>query len=125
MTGTRRLGVAAIAAFIGVATWWITMASAPRYSYGSEADTGNPAFFPMLAAAAFLLGVAVPRIPGVIATMLVLPPLIAAPWTTPRGDGDGLWVMIFPMLVAFGLVLALFAVAGAKAGEFARQRLSR
>ena len=33
---------------------------------------------------------------------LVIPQLLRAPFTAPRGDNDGLWILIFPMLI-FGL----------------------
>ena len=50
--------------------------------------------------------------PEIIAISLVLPALILAIWTFPRGDGDGLWVLIFPILLFFGALSYGLAVLG-------------
>ena len=42
-----------------------------------------------------------------IAVGLVSVQFLLAPWTTPRGDNDGLWVLIIPLLAMFALVLYL------------------
>lgn len=36
----------------------------------------------------------------------VIPALVLAWWTTPRGDNDGLWLLIFPLLVALVVLVA-------------------
>jgi hypothetical protein len=41
--------------------------------------------------------------------------LLLAPFTTPEGDGDGLWGLIFVMLAAFAVVLYGCAALGARA----------
>lgn len=38
-------------------------------------------------------------------------PLLSAPWTTPTGDNDGLWVSIFPVLMVW-IVALLFTAFG-------------
>jgi len=42
-----------------------------------------------------------------VAPGLITVQLLVAPFTTPRGDNDGLWVLIIPIIVVFGAVLAL------------------
>lgn len=37
---------------------------------------------------------------------LVAPALLLAWWTTPRGDNDGLWLLIFPLLAVLAVVVA-------------------
>ena len=59
------------------------------------------------------LGLVFSRAWPVLATGLVLPQFVLAPWTTPRGDNDGLWGLIFFFLV-FVFVYA-YAVAAASA----------
>ena len=54
--------------------------------------------------AAFVGGFLVPKRAPLIGLMLVLPGFVMSPWTAPRGDGDGLWVLIVPMLAVFALV---------------------
>jgi hypothetical protein len=56
-----------------------------------------------------------------IALGLGVPPLVLAPSSAPRGDGDGLWVLWLPLLAVFLLVLAMVAVLGG----LARRRLQR
>ena len=96
---------------VGTVTWIATMATAPRYSYGGEQDMGSNALFVILLAAALVGGWLFPRSSLVIATMLVVPALVLAPWTAPRGDNDGLWTLILPLLIFFGFVLGAFAWA--------------
>jgi MFS family permease len=37
---------------------------------------------------------------------LVVPALLLAWWTTPRGDNDGLWLLIFPLLAVLSALVA-------------------
>jgi len=37
--------------------------------------------------------------------VLGLLPLLLSPWTAPRGDNDGLWILIVPLLAVFMFVL--------------------
>jgi hypothetical protein len=46
---------------------------------------------------------------------LGVPPLVLSPWTAPRGDGDGLWVLWVPLLALFLLALAVAAWLGGTA----------
>ncbi len=69
-------------------------------------------------AAAFLLGALLGY--GRVAEVSVglgLPPLLLSPWTAPRGDSDGLWVLWIPMLFFFLVVLGLVAGLGGKTRE--------
>jgi hypothetical protein len=55
---------------------------------------------------------------SLVGLLLVLPGLVVAPWIAPRGDNDGLWVLIVPLLFLFALVL----MAVAHVGAWARSR---
>lgn len=105
---------------IGLATWVVTMASAPRHS---ASDTGEPfLYFAALTALAAVAGAALPRSGVSAAARLGLPGLVLSPWTAPRGDDDGLWILIVPML--FGFVVALAIVAMGTARTRRRMRAS-
>ena len=109
--------LAAIAASaIGLITWIVTMASAPRYSSGAK-DLGSSALYYVLLGAALAGGVLLPTRAWLIGMMLGLPPLLLSPWTAPRGDNDGLWILIIPMLAIFLLVLVAAALVGAWFGS--------
>ena len=56
-----------------------------------------------------------------IAAAITLGPLLLAWATTPRGDNDGLWGLIFWMIPLFGFVLAGAAATG-RGARFARDR---
>jgi hypothetical protein len=99
----------AVAAILGAAVWWWAMASAPRYSFGAEQDMGNGLFYPLLLGVALMGGWIVPSRAGLIGLALGAPGMLLSPWTAPRGDNDGLWILVIPFLVAFMLVLALVA----------------
>ncbi len=45
--------------------------------------------------------------------VLGLLPLLLSPWTAPRGDNDGLWILIVPLLAVFMFVLVAVAALGA------------
>jgi hypothetical protein len=97
----------------GLVIWIATMARYPHESNGAHESRGSAALFPLLAAAAFVGGLLEPRRPRVVAACTIAGPLALAYWTTPRGDGDGMWGLIFPILGAFALFLAWCAgVAG-------------
>jgi hypothetical protein len=89
------------------------MASAPRYSHGVEEDMGSAALYPVLLCAAVIMGFVLPRHAGLIGVMLGLPGLVLSPWTAPRGDNDGLWLLIIPLLAVFVFVLVFAAAVGA------------
>ena len=48
---------------------------------------------------------------GQIAIALAVPALLLAPWVTPHGDNDGLWVLIFPMVLFWGACCAVLHMA--------------
>jgi hypothetical protein len=56
-----------------------------------------------------------------MAASLLIAPLSLAYWTTPRGDGDGLWGLIFPILIGFAVLL----VGCAQFGGWLRKLLWR
>jgi hypothetical protein len=107
----------AVATAVGLVTWLVTMASAPRYSDGAEQDLGHPALLPVLLAAALAGGFVARRRPGLIGLGLGLPGLLLSPWTAPRGDDDGLWLLIIPCLALFVVVLIGAAWVGCQAGD--------
>lgn len=57
--------------------------------------------------------------PGTIATAIFAGPLLLAWWTTPRGDEDGLWVLIYLYLFFF---TAMASLAATIAGSIALRR---
>ncbi|MGH9021532.1 MAG: hypothetical protein ACRDV9_00270 [Acidimicrobiia bacterium] len=80
------------------------------------ADSEAWGYLGSLTVAGFLMGLLWPSeladrqskayyVPGLT---LAVPSVVLAGPTTPRGDGDGLWVLIF-VLVAFAGVLSMFA----------------
>lgn len=119
MTGTRRRrslsrgwsGV--IAGVLAAAVWGWTMGSAPRHSHGAEQDVGNfGACVLALAATAFIMGALAPRHATMIGVVTAGVPLLLAPSTAPRGDGDGLWVMVLPALALWCVVTVAVAWVG-------------
>ncbi|HEU0170724.1 MAG TPA: hypothetical protein VFR26_04725 [Acidimicrobiales bacterium] len=119
-TKLETVAVGAGAATIGFVAWIAMMASAPRFSYGAQQDMGDSAFYPLLLIAAVLGGFLFPSRAALVGALLGLPGLALSPWTAPRGDNDGLWVLIIPIMVLFVLVL----VATAVGGGWARTRLA-
>jgi peptidoglycan/LPS O-acetylase OafA/YrhL len=112
--------VAMVAAVTGLVTWTLTMADAPRYSFGPHQNNGNIAYFPVLLALALVGGFVRPRRARLIGALLGLPGLVLSPWTAPRGDNDGLWLLIVPALGVFVLVLVLTARVGARIRRWRR-----
>ncbi len=103
----RDLYVFLLSAAVGLAVWWPTMAMQPRYDYNHQHHEGSPWYFPVMIGAAIALSVAYARRWWVVAPGLISLQLAVAPFTTPRGDNDGLWGLIFPILVIFGAFLIL------------------
>lgn len=89
--------------------WGWTMGSAPRYSFGADQDTGNFGLLLLgLAVVAAIAGALTPRHTVIVGATTVVVPILLAPGTAPRGDGDGLWGLVFFALawwlpVAIGL----------------------
>ena len=52
--GLQRTVVGVVSAAVGLSVWIVTMASAPRFSYGAEQDMGSNVFFWILLAAALI-----------------------------------------------------------------------
>lgn len=102
-----------VAGTVGLVTWLATMASAPTYSYGAGEDMGNGALIPILLGAALGGGFVAPRRAALAGAMLGLPGLVLSPWTAPRGDNDGLWILIVPFMGVFTVVLVATALAAA------------
>jgi hypothetical protein len=99
----------------GLLIWIATMASKPIHS-----DDWNPALWPLLALTAFGVGLFERRRPWRVALAVNAAPLLLMLWTTPRGDDDGLWSFIIPMILGFTIVLAgTAAVSGAIGRRFA------
>lgn len=105
--GWPAVGICVGAVIWGSAVWWWAMGSAPRVSFSGE--TGNPLGLLLgLLFGAVVVGIAF----GIRATrqqgdnsakatqfllallagaLVALPGWVLSPWTTPRGDNDGLW----------------------------------
>lgn len=74
---------------------------------------GNAAVFPLLLALAIVGGLALPKHSTLIGVMLVAPALVLSPFTAPRGDNDGLWLLIVPGLAIWMGVCIVCARAAA------------
>ena len=109
-------------AAVGLAIW-MPVAMEPREQlYPMAPKSELPAsWFPLMLLAPIVLGFVFSRSWSVVPTGLLLPQFVLAPWTTPRGDNDGLWVLVFPTL-AFLFVYALLVAA---ASSWAAGRLRR
>jgi len=73
----------------------------------------------VLLVAALVIGFVAPTHAWLLGALLGLPGLLLSPWTAPRGDNDGLWVLIIPTLGVFVLVL----MGVATVTSWARRRL--
>jgi hypothetical protein len=101
----------AAAIVIGLMTWTFTMAVAPRHSPTGDVRNAD-LFWPLIAIEAALAGLtSPPRRAAVLGAALVLPGLLLSPWTTPRGDDDGLWILVVPLLAIFMWAMAIEAAA--------------
>jgi hypothetical protein len=90
------MAVLALAVPVGLGLW----------TFLAVAQSGGSPFIWFSAAtccAAVVLGSALHRRGLLVGFGLVLAPLVAAPWTASRGDNDGLWVLVFPLIVMLGL----------------------
>ena len=96
-----------VGAIAGIAIWWPTMAMRPRYDYGPQPQQGSLWFFPLMIGATVVLTVVLVTHAPLVVPALIAPQLVLAEFTTPRGDNDGLWVLIFPVLVVLGAALYL------------------
>ena len=108
----RSIAIGLGCAAIGLTVWIVTMASAPRYSYGPNYDDGNSAFWWVLLGVALAGGFLFRRHSVLIGVALGLPPFLLSPWTAPRGDNTGLWALTVPFLFFFTFVLVAVARGG-------------
>jgi RsiW-degrading membrane proteinase PrsW (M82 family) len=94
------------------------MAAQPRYSDGPNEANGSPWFVPLTFLAVVILAAVFSRNWQVVAPGIATAQFLMAPWTTPRGDNDGLWVMIF-VILAFLFVIEhlLAALTGTAVGR--------
>ena len=101
---------AGIAAIVGASLWVGIVVALP------DDKTTAPAFWLLMLLAAFGLG-ALFGSQRVLQVSLGLgvPPLVLSPWTAPRGDGDGLWVLWVPLLGLFLMLLTVVAWFGGAA----------
>lgn len=115
----RDAAILAAAVAVGTAAWIVCFASLPRFSYDASENTRSTVFWPAMVALAFAVGFSAgPRSARIGGLLLGLPALLLAPWTAPRGDNDGLWILIVPMLAIFVGVLAVVAHCGGLTREF-------
>jgi hypothetical protein len=111
-----------VSAVVGLAVW-VPVALQPREQLmWTQPKSEIPAsWFPMMLLAPIVLGFVFSRSWPIVPTGLLLPQFVLAPWTTPRGDNDGLWVLIFPTLaVLFG-----YALVAASGSAWVSRRLRR
>ncbi|HEY7135934.1 MAG TPA: hypothetical protein VIB48_12795 [Acidimicrobiia bacterium] len=103
--------VFALGAAVGAAIWIPAEALQPRHATGPH-QGGQPLwYFPAMVGAATVLAAICASEWRMVAAGLIAAPLVLAGPTTPRGDNDGLWLFIFPLLVVLGVGLyALCAV---------------
>lgn len=119
----RNAAILAAAVAAGTAAWIACFASLPRYSDEATGNIRSVSFWPSMVALAFAIGFAAgPRSSRIGGLLVGLPALLLAPWTAPRGDNDGLWLLIVPMLAFFVAVLVVVAYCGGLTREFVRVR---
>jgi hypothetical protein len=113
-----------VAAAVGLAIWIPTMAAQPRYSDGPNEANGSPWLFPLTFLAVVILASVFSRNWQVVAAGIATAQFLMAPWTTPRGDNDGLWGLIFVVLAFMFLIEHLLAALAGTAVAWVRDRRS-
>jgi hypothetical protein len=107
---TRSAVGAGISAVVGASLWLGLVVALP------DDQTTGSSFWWLMLLAAFTLGALFGSQHVVQVSLgLGLPPLVISPWTAPRGDGDGLWVLWIPLLSLFLMLLTLAAWLGGAA----------
>ena len=92
-----------IAIALGAALWLLLV---PNDDPDGQAR--NAAYWWLAGLAAVVLGaLTATNESAIVGASVGAPALVLAGWTAPRGDGDGLWVLWFPLL--FGLMIGLAA----------------
>ena len=127
--GWRQWLIVAVSALVGWATWTVVVASQPRYSrVGNqwvETDESWPVRICLLLMGfAAVAGFVAYRCSGAAALALALPGVVLSPFTTPRGDEDGLWTLMLPLMVVVAGVMVLLAWGAAAVRVRADSRLS-
>ncbi len=95
--------------FISISLWFV-FAAGPTLE---PSERPISIFIWAIILAAFFAGLFSGAKERTIAIALALPPLILAIWTAPRGDDDGLWILIFPFLLFSGALCYCLARLGA------------
>ena len=81
---------------LGLCEWLVLVAALA----GSDSSPSTDLYFVLVLVSAFVLGWLDERSSHLLAGIaLVLPALLTAGWTMPRSDTDGLWILIYPLLV--------------------------
>lgn len=117
VSGALDVAVAATAVAAGVVAWMAFLAAPKR---GEELQP----FLQILLVSAVLVGLIGRRSSQRIrlgASLLAGPLLLAGP-TASRGDGDGLWGLVFPALAVFGVGFALVALVVGLVSDWLRPR---
>jgi hypothetical protein len=105
----RRRGVSYAPFVVAGAVGWLTYVSLVG-SYDRPRTWMFDVYF-VVAIAITMLGTEIrkSRDPWALAFATVVPALVLAWWTTPRGDNDGLWILIFPILAFVFVVCGVLA----------------
>jgi hypothetical protein len=111
-----------VSAAVGLVIWIPTMAAEPRYSDAPNEANGSPWVFPLTFLAVVILASLFSRDWQVVASGIATAQFLMAPWTTPRGDNDGLWAVIFVVLALLFVIEHLLAALTGKAVGFVRDR---
>lgn len=102
----------AVAGVLAGAVVWLAMV--PQGETGSSGTPRITAFWIVTVAVAGVLGFLVGGYSRQIAGGMGSAQLIAAVFTAPRGDGDGLWLMWFPVIAVLGVVHLVVAALGGR-----------
>jgi hypothetical protein len=113
-----------VSAAVALAIWIPTMAAEPRYSNGPNEANGSLWLFPLTLLAVVILASLFSRNWQVVALGIATAQFLMAPWTTPRGDDDGLWGLIFVILAVLFLIEHLLAALAGTGVERMRDRRS-
>jgi hypothetical protein len=105
-----------LALVVGTVAW---LALVPNDGDGGNAR--HPGYWWLCIAAAIALGwFAASNQSAIVGAAVAVPAIVLAPWTAPRGDEDGLWLLWFPILFVFMVGLAVAGFLGGRVG--ARRR---
>lgn len=127
--GMRQWLAVLLSAIVGWVTWTAVVASQPRYSlvgnrYIDTDDSWSGRLLVLLMGFALVGGFVAYRCSGAVALALAVPGVLSSPFTTPRGDEDGLWTLMIPMMVGLAGVMVLLAWGAAAVRVKVDSRLS-